>query len=223
MDNLKKLIVELRFSKAAPALNIWDDLLRSIAGNGEHKARGFVPQQGAEVKLTDRNALVMIENNRTAISTTKITTKDDLNDFTNNVFQKIISHLKWGDLARIGIRTFWVKKTDHGLSKTIADFKNKFYQTNDLLQSSNDVGVILTLNDDGNRINYSAGPMGEEQLRQQFLSDSQETLPSSCIFVDVDYINLPNQPYNARHFKKNFARALVYAESKAKETFNLFV
>ena len=165
--------------------------------------------------------MVFAEPRRFALNIEENMTADQLKGFINDMANKINNYLQWGQMQRIGVRTFWTKEVSD-FDKLVATSKDILFKENSLLNEATDVALPLTLVNGNEKINYNFGPMKKEQLIQQFLNfKNAENVPDVFAFIDTDYYGILDRNFSKNHFREFLNRAFEVSEKKVNETVSI--
>jgi hypothetical protein len=213
---LHKIIVELRYKKAAHPFTFRSKIFKEITGNLPD--RNPVIRESISIEIKDKLAKVIIEPNRWVVSIEKIEGVSEIKEYLEKLNNKLHAAAVWKEAVRIGVRTIWIQGTDQTSSQLISQFKERLFKTNSLISESEDVALPLTLKKGEVRINYIAGPVTKEEIKEKHLDNDSDTLPEAGLLVDIDYLLVKEMEYPKQKFKKFLADALEYSERKAAET-----
>jgi hypothetical protein len=135
--------------------------------------------------------------------------------------------IKVRKLERIGLRIMQIEPRD-SFQKLCGTMRRRLYklseeQWNVLGGYPRDVGLHLVLVDGDSRINWSMGPMEQDQLLPQFESEEiQKRLPKVSLFLDCDY-SLEEPGYSAKALEKELGRYLHDGVRRIHELTHAFV
>jgi len=215
------LIFEVRFEQKASLIvnDKRQTLIELITGNPPKTKPPDAPQMGMALNHKQSKTRVVTEENRLAISV-EFSQIPEVKEQLIKTLDLIYGEIKYKNcsITRIGMRTKWMSAWNRNFTSLLKSFKEQFFLDNSLLQDSSDVGVALTLADNGFKVNYSAGPMKSEQGKLHLIFKKRE-LPHDFVFIDIDRYKESGEIENSIVAIKGFiSDSITYGENKAKET-----
>lgn len=215
-----RTITEIRYKDPAQQFTFISGIIRAVGGTSPSPNQ-LLFGGSVQIRLKDKKIMVFAEPRRFALNVEENMTTDQLKSFINDMAGKINNHLQWGQMQRIGIRTFWAKEVND-FDKLIATSKEILFKENSLLNKATDVAFPLTLVNGDEKINYNFGPMKKEQLIQQFLNfKDAENVPDAFAFIDTDYYGVFDRNFSKNYFREFLNRALEVSEEKVNETLSI--
>ena len=180
--------------------------------------------EGFELKIEDKKALLILEQRRWAVAVENTSNVEDVKKFLYELFTKIHSVINWGTGCRIGVRTVWVKEYVGTLENLVNKIKEEVYKNIPIVDSAKDIALNLSLSNREHKVNYILGPMEKkEPTHQYFQNKSFEELPNVFLLLDLDYFFVKNQIYTKKYFKEFVEEAMNFALIKSNESEGLIL
>ena len=215
-----RTITEIRYKDPAQQFTFISGIIRAVGGNPP-SSNQLLFGGSVQIRLKEKRVMVFAEPRRFALNIEDNMTTDQLKNFINDMAMKVNNHLQWGQMQRIGIRTFWVKEVND-LDKLVSTSKDILFKENSLLDEAIDVALPLTLVNGDEKINYNFGPMKKQQLVQQFLNfKDAENIPDYFAFIDTDYYGVLDRNFSKNYFREFLNRAFEVSEKKVNETISI--
>lgn len=157
-----------------------------------------------------------MENKRVTFFADDLSRIDYIKSTIERIFSNLNSKFNWREFNRLGIRSLWIEQiSELDFNTFVKKYKKGLLNENsEIVKPSVDVGIVLTLKDGQNLINFISGPMEKSQLMKQYFGGQNLEVPERFLFVDIDY-PLINAQYNSRLVKTSVEQALSYAAQKA--------
>lgn len=218
---LFKIIFEVRYPQNKPEIFNFREKIFSKIASGNQKLPDL--QDGFEFLLKDRHIKVVVDSKRFGMDIAFNNSIPNPVQYGQNNIIKIIqlinSELSVKNVERIGIRTNWLQEVDISINELVNKFKDAFFKENEIIKSSKDVAIVLTLEDGRAQINYTAGPMDDKQalgilnsnLEQVGFSKVEKVKTS--VFVDYDYF-IDQKTEFSEDFYKNFVHRGIEESEK---------
>ncbi len=206
-------ILEIRYKEPASQFLFLDSLAKAVS---DKPAQGkFVVGSTFEVNLKDKRVRILVEPQRIALIMEAEKTEQELLSFYDDTLQKVLGKLSFSSVARIGMRTVWIKESGDTLDELIEKFKKAFYCDTLLLKESSDVAVPFTFKNKDAMINFTSGPMEKEQYINQYsVIKDGVGVPETFVLVDVDYSKLPDSILGKKDILKFVSEGYKFAETK---------
>lgn len=215
-----RIITEIRYKDPAQQFTFVNGIIRAVGGTPP-QSNQLLFGGSVQIRLKDKKVMVFAEPRRFALNIEDDMTIDQLKIFINDIAVKINNHLQWGQMQRIGIRTFWAKEVGD-FDKLVVTSKDILFKQNSLVDEATDVALPLTLINGNEKINYNFGPMKKEQLVQQFLNFKDATnIPNVFAFIDTDYYGILDRNFSKNYFRDFLNRAFDISEKKVNETISI--
>jgi hypothetical protein len=220
---LTTLITEIRYTKVPNTFQNKEALLSSIA---EKEVRFPSPNVEEKLVLSDngKNIRLLIGKSRTSFEINQPKTPESAKNTCLGYFDRAQKNLKWENLVRIGVRSFWIKETKLSLEELIEKVKKTFYKTNTIMGNAVDVAVDFTLKEEQDKINFNLGPMSKEQLIAQFLPPATfdvSKIPEVFSFVNYDLYTLGSLHYSKELLENYVTRGLEKSRNTAELAFKI--
>lgn len=220
--NLHKAILELRFESPSPAFNWRGVLFKAITGNKPEKEISL--NESMEIRVKDQSAHILIQASSWAISVENIKSQENLIKFLYDFYVKINSVMVWGKGTRIGIRTIWNEPKEIPFSEAKQDLKKRVYNSNVLIDDSDDVALVLSFKDQEYNINYNFGLMEKDQLSETYCEfTNKENLSELNYIIDLDFSLMKDQMFTTKYFKNFLADSFINSEKLISKTKELYI
>lgn len=214
--DLGKIIVELRYKKPAHPFTFRSKIIKQITGSELNN--NLQIQEGITIQIRDKKAKLVIEPHRWAVSIEQIGDINDLVEYLQSLYGKIYSAVQWKEGVRIGVRTMWLQEYGESFEQLVSHLKGKIFKESQLINESADIALPLTFYDGESRVNYTTGPMKQDELAGRFENKVASDFPEVSLFLDVDYIARDERVYDKTYFRKILNTAITYATNKAQVT-----
>jgi hypothetical protein len=216
---LVRAIVELRFSGNLRLLKTYEELYVAITGQEPKGELRPTPAFGLEAK--EKQLRVSMEAKRCWVDLEDIPNLGYCVQTVSGIFKKIDELIGVPLIARVGVRSMRVEPWGEHFHELVARYKRIMLANSALVERAEDLGVTLTLKEDDCKITLTTGPMELTQLKQQFLSFEPGDLPSTFIFIDIDYATVTETKYSPRFLSDFIERALSYTEQQSREVVDI--
>jgi len=215
-----RTIIEIRYKDPAQQFTFISGIIRAVGGTPPAPSQ-LLFGGSVQIRLKDKKIMVFAEPRRFALNIEENMTLDQLKGFINDMAGKINNHLQWGQMQRIGIRTFWIKEVSD-FDTLVTTSKGILFKENSLLNEATDVALPLTLINGSEKINYNFGPMKKEQLIQQPLNFKDvNNIPDVFAFIDTDYYGVLDRNFSKNYFRDFMNRAFEVSEKKVDDTLSI--
>jgi hypothetical protein len=218
-----RTIIEIRYKEQSRQLDFVNGIIKAVGGTPV-PANKISLNQTFNIQPKDKNMTIIVEPQRLVLNTEEeFSNIEQQNNSILKITDKLNDYLQWGDVYRIGIRTFWIKEVS-SFSTLLSKIKEVFFKENSLLEQCIDVAIPLTFNAGStDKVNFNFGPMKKEQIFQQYLQfKDNKKIPENFAFVDIDYYRLPTSTkYSKKYFLNLLNQAMGEGQKKSEELFQL--
>ncbi len=179
-----KSILEFRYDKKPEIFDFRRILFKSVTGKEPEKELPF--DDGMELKIKKEKIKIIVSSYRLAIGVEGYFEDEQFSKLIE-LYGKLEKLLNLGNIQRIGFRNIYCKEFSGEYNECVNWFRNKVFSKNTIINNSIDVGLPLDYTYNGAFIHTVSGPMGKEQLKNQFLEfEIAENQPEIFLFLDVD-------------------------------------
>lgn len=225
---LFKVIFEARYMKQRPDIFNFREKILQALGEKDEKLEQFT--DGMQIYVKSKKIRLETSSKVTNIS---IITPYDLpsqmryaKENIVKVFKQLNNVLNIQQYDRLGVRSQWFSPMTQDLETLINSYKVKFFNVNsELIRSSDDIAVVLTLSHNENKVNFSSGPMNNNQQKEfvsksisNFDIDLQSFLFESSILIDFDYFSVKGSRLGINAISEFISNGMAEAEKVAKDT-----
>lgn len=122
-------------------------------------------------------------------------------------------------IAKVGFSAQFIDPYNLSFQDLLIKFKARFFQSNSIVDFSNDAGISLTMTE--NEINKftQIGPMGKEQLSKTLLIWKRTPIPDNFIYIENVYESLGETDYDPDKFRDLINSAYHWQEDNALNIF----
>jgi len=185
--DLMEVVVELRHGEPLKLFRPYWVLYRSLTD--KEPPSGDLALPGFQLDVKEKNLRVVIEARRTALVLGEVPNTGYCVDTIMGTLAKISEVVQLPLTFRLGIRTYWVERSQTEFAGLVLKYKRIIYRPSVLVDESVDVGASFVVMGDDYRATISFGPMDARQL-ETMLTLKHSSLPSVVQYVDIDYSRL---------------------------------
>ena len=212
---LVKVITELRFSGSLKLLRSYEDLHLAILGQELKQPERWITP-GLTLEAKQKKLRTILEQKRCAVDLEEVPNTGYCVQTIAGIFKKVDDILSIPLLARIGVRTIWIEPFEGTFTDLLKVYKKSVLGSNILCEQASDVGLVLDFVDGDYNVSLTTGPMEAQQLKTQFLTFEQETIPNVFIFGNIDRATTNETKYSNKFLNEFIQQGLGYGEEQAK-------
>jgi hypothetical protein len=177
-----------------------------------------------DIRPKDKPVRIVAQENRFAISLqadNKIMVVKKAKRQLRDIYKVIdYSNVK---LARLGVKIVWLEETNFDFQNLVDKFKETFYNLDsNLIKSSTDISVNLTLKDGDSLVNFLMGPVSAQEA-SGYTSFPVKLNSEANIFVMVDRFTLDNRKASLDYIYQFTDDSAEYSEKIAKQVIKIVV
>lgn len=217
---LVKVITELRFSGRLKLLKLQEELYLAILGE-ELKQPERWPAPGLILESRQRKMRTTFELKRCAVDLEEVPNIGHCVQAISSIFKKVDDILGIPLLARVGIRSMWIEPFEGTFTELLTVYRKSMLAKTILSEEASDVGLVLDFLDEDCKVGLTTGPMEAQQLKTQFLTFEEKTIPDVFIFADIDRATTNQTKYSNKFLSEFIRKGLSYGEKRTKTLFNV--
>lgn len=212
---LVKVITELRFSGRLKLLKSYEELYSAVLGEELKQPEKWVAPS-LNLRAKQKKMSTSLESERCAVDLEEVPNVGYCVQTISSIFKKVDDILGIPPLARVGVRSTWIEPVEETFADLLAIYKKSMLGSNILSERMSDVGLVLDFVDEGCKVSLTTGPMKAQQLKTQYLTFEQETIPNVFIFCDIDRATTNECKYSNKLLSEFIRRGLDYGGERAK-------
>lgn len=181
-----KTILEIHYKELPEIFAYKKRILGKLVGdNVDDQVDDHTFTEDIRLEIENQKAIVLVQSHRTMIAVEN-NDAETAHALVQELYKKIWDILKISDVNRISYRSLFIKPSTLKFDDLVLLHKNAFFKETSLLQESQDVGLPLTFNADGYRIDFMTGPMTKNELRHTRLDYDNDALPDTFSFAQLN-------------------------------------
>lgn len=215
-----EVIFEARHSEPLKLFRPYEVLYRSLTGQDLPDKQTVLP--GFELNVEEKQMRIFVEPRRTAMVLGNVPNVGHCVDTIMSVLDKVGEVIQLPTIIRLGLRTYWIEKSEAEFAELVSRLKGIFCQSVVFADEATDIGLSFILRDAECEANVNFGPMELSQLRTRLHFQKKE-LPEVLTFLDVDYY-LITEPRDVEHnmIRQFVSSGIKYATEQSQKLTNVF-
>jgi hypothetical protein len=181
---LIKAILEARYTQIPDGISDVAKLYQAVKGDAADESN---PAFIANFIDKDNKSAVVVASSFTNLSVEGDNAEQVLGKIAS-LFENLSKTIKYKTADRLALRTSYVQPFQGEFDSLVQSYKELYFTDNQLAKDAIDVGIVLTTKFKDYHINYNAGPMKKDDVKErQIINFECDELPEVYKYVDLDF------------------------------------